>query len=204
MIKFIYLFLLFTLSLFSQTIKLPKFPNSGDRTKFIPKNWDILAEVSGDLNKDGKEDLVLVLKSQKEEDFPDSARILLVLLGKDSDNFQLFINSSKAILQKNEGGGMDDPFQEVKIDRGSILIVHYGGQWGYSHRFQFRNKDFYLIGETITTLNVIEDYMEDKDTNLITGKSITTITKEGKKKSTTTQLAKKPLKKLRDFNPREI
>lgn len=206
--KLLNLFILFTIPILAQEQILPKFPPTGKKERYLPSTWEVLAEAKGDLNKDGKEDLVIILKSKKEEELDESIRPLIVLYGKEKDSYELAIISSKAILGKNEGGVMGDPFQELKIERGSILLSHYGGsstRWGYLHRFQFRDKAFRLIGETRTIHNSLNGEVEEIDTNLITGKSIITKTREsGKKTSTKKTLPKKPLQSLRDFDPRDI
>jgi hypothetical protein len=197
-----------SLSLAAEAISIPKFPKAGSKAKFVPVDWEILGEASGDLNKDNKDDIVLVLRYKAEETSDESPRILLVLFQTKPDLFALSHQSSKAILQKTEGGVMGDPFQEVKIDRGSILLNHYGGsstRWGYSHRFQFRNKDFLLIGQTITNHDSHKDEIIEVDTNLITGKEVRTKT-VGQRKPTvrTKSNPKKPLERLKDFDPRNI
>lgn len=68
---------------------------------------------------------------------------------------------------------MGDPHQKISINRGSILIEHSGGsreKWSYTHRFNFRDNKFYLIGITETITDSITGKSTNRDTNLLNGK----------------------------------
>jgi len=67
---------------------------------------------------------------------------------------------------------MGDPFEDVRIERGSIVIDHFGGsreKWNYTHRFRFQKGGFELIGASVR-FGAPCDYWDHFDYNLSTGR----------------------------------
>lgn len=207
MLRGILFFFLVQIFILAQDVPIPKIPERGNKSKFIPKDWEVLSETKGDLNNDKQEDIALVLKHKNEENLEDPPRILLICFQEKPDSYKLIAVSTKAILKKTEGGVMGDPFQGINWNRGSILIEHYGGssqRWSSTHRFQYRNNEFVLIGKTLSYMNILTGESETIDKNLLTGKTIITTTDaNGKTKSQTKNEGKKALKKLKEFDPSE-
>ena len=173
-------------SIIPQEISLPEIKNQINSLGELKwKEWIILQIAEGDLNKDGKDDLVFILKHKSEDDnYSSTPRVLVIYFKENSNSYKLFETNSKYILKKDEGGIMGDPFQSISINRNSILITHSGGsrvRWGYVHRFNFRNNGFYLIGNTETLYDSLNGDSTIKDTNLLTGKTEITIEKENSK-----------------------
>ena len=153
---------------------------------FVPKNYDTLAVVYGDLNKDGTKDCVLALRHKSEskemqEVDVDSMppRILIVLIGSPT-GFTLGATSYKALLCKYCGGIFGDPFAQIKIANNVLEVSHYGGsawRWAYTHKFRYQNKDWFLIGKTsLSYWNVkhcdkLNDFAgtDNEDINYVTG-----------------------------------
>ncbi len=186
------------------SISIPSPIASGTKvSELIPVGWSLLKKAEGDLNKDGLNDLVFVLRHMKEEkeNSPES-RILLIYLKDKMGKFQLQENRADFILKMDEGGMMGDPFQDISIQRGSILIEHSGGsreRWMYKHRFQFRDTGFFLIGRTETLYDSATGDSKTTDSNLLTGK--TEITEEKANKKPTKRalnLGKKTLLSLKE------
>lgn len=191
---------------------------------FIPKGYDTLETARGDLNKDGKADIVLALQSDAERDYsfetetaqnPDElpARILLVLL-KQEKGYRLVAKTDEVLLCRHCGGIYGDPFAGISIEKGILVVEHYGGsawRWGYTHKFRWQKNDMYLIGETslsywnVAQCDKLDEFAgtEFMDINYVTGqyeqKKVSAegckllINKKGKK-------AVKPLKKLSQFS----
>ena len=164
---------------------------SQDFRSFIPNDYDTLDDgvARGDLNKDGIEDIVIVVGSKWEQDenWSEKAsdsnvapRLLMILFGTDSGYVQIAKND-KAILCKDCGGIFGDPFAGIEINKNVLSINHYGGsnwRWGYTHKFRFQDKDFFLIGQTKYSFLAVEnceklnDFAGTKyeDINFVTGK----------------------------------
>lgn len=172
---------------FGQNAVSPKLPATGHTVaNFIPPRYGILAHsrTSGDLNRDGRADLALVLRPLEEDTttHPDDdlpARLLLVLFGTPT-GYSLADQTDRAVLCKSCGGMYGDPFQGLTIEKGTLSIAHYGGsnwRWRINSKFRYQQNGFYLIGET-------KDYGRNdgdcpgldgpsgwdyRDTNLLTG-----------------------------------
>lgn len=125
---------------------------------FIPAGYDTLATASGDLNKDGQPDLAIILRHQQEtaeaDTMPDPEQLparILVILHRENNGYTRAACSGKAVLCQYCGGVFGDPFQGLSIEKGVLVLSHYGGsnwRWGYIHKFRLQPKGYQLIGET--------------------------------------------------------
>lgn len=110
--------------------------------RFVPGGQIVIAQARADLNADGREDVLLVLEADREEtkgDEPDEMpRRLLILRRDTSGALQLAKQSEQAVLCRQCGGVMGDPFESVEAKKGSFTITHYGGSaWRWASRYQF-------------------------------------------------------------------
>jgi hypothetical protein len=188
--KFVFLYMSLLAAVISQAQPkvLSQLPKAGKAViDFIPAGYDTIGTASGDLNKDKKNDYVLVLKSSKEETFDPSKdevdsippRVLLILF-KNDNGYTLAGKTDKLVLCKDCGGVFGDPFAGVQIVNGILVVDHYGGsawRWSYTHKFRYQKNDFYLIGETshsywnVKNCEKLDDFAGTtyKDVNLVTG-----------------------------------
>lgn len=178
-----------------------------DISTLIPIGWHVLQKsngeltiVEGDLNKDEIPDVVLVIENDKDVD----ARSLLIVFGKPDKTFSISIMADNAIMEVWEGGGFGDPFQEIKVDRGSILLKFFGGsseRWHKYYRFRYQNNGWYLIGYTEGSYVSIGDTMEvvEKDFNLLTGDYIIEKVEDSRIKTIKGNRGKKQLMSLQNF-----
>lgn len=155
---------------------------SADINSFIPKGYHILekvkgepAKVEGDLNKDGINDVAIVIEGTTKVEGEAAPRSLMILLGNKEKSYLTSVIAEKAILLSNEGGVWGDPFESITIDKGSILLSFYGGsnyRWFNSYRFRFQNNGWFLIGATLGsyyTGTTTKDNADIEDYNLLTG-----------------------------------
>lgn len=212
---------LLSLQLSAQESILSRIPLKGKAlADFIPDGYDTLATASGDLNKDGKQDLAFILRDKKEEAETDEADTLpvpnriLVILHRETDTYSRVALSDKAVLCKYCGGIFGDPFQGLSIEKGVLVLSHYGGsnwRWGYIHRFRFQQNGYYLIGETRVSYWNVEycDKLGEfagtsfKDVNYLTGQyKQKKVSEEGCKLvlNKNGSQVRKPLVSLRKFN----
>ena len=122
----------------------------------LPDGYKLFDKIQGDLNNDGKDDYVLIVKgtdkekivlNRFEKEVDRNRRGILIYLtsnGKDS----LVTKNLSCFLSENEDGGVYFPPElTIYIENGK-LYVHYGhgryGHWKYTFRYQ--NSDFALIG----------------------------------------------------------
>lgn len=191
-------------------ITAPALAKSGKSLKdFVPAGWKILKQAEGDLNKDNVPDAVLVIASLQEdsntEDAVEAPRPLLILFKQADGSFVLSGSHPDFILCKMCGGVFGDPLDNVMIERGTVVVSHYGGsnqKWGSTHRFRFQDGDWYLIGQTEMNHHGITGEHHETDKNLVTGDLIVTNTDDkGKTVTKKTKAPKAPLPKLSQVAP---
>ena len=123
---------------------------------FIPKGYTEFKKYSGDLNKDGLEDCVLIIKKT------DSANVVMnrfdkkvdrnrrgiIVLFKNANGYELADKNLECFSSENEDGGVyfaPELWIEIKDNK---LYIHYGhGRYGYwKYTFRFQKSNFELIG----------------------------------------------------------
>ncbi|MBG26780.1 MULTISPECIES: hypothetical protein [Croceibacter] len=123
---------------------------------FIPKGYTEFKKYSGDLNNDGLEDCVLIIKKT------DSANVVInrfdkkvdrnrrgiIVLFKNANGYELADKNLECFSSENEDGGVyfaPELWIEIKDNK---LYIHYGhGRYGYwKYTFRFQKSNFELIG----------------------------------------------------------
>lgn len=135
---------------------------------FLPKGQKSDTITTGDLNKDGLDDLVMVYQPEKllkKENSP--TRTLRILLQQNDGNYQLTAESNGAIAGENVNNTF---FSGLEITKGLLIITHEYIRGGSVHKYRFQNGGFYLIGAESRTGNA--SYYSSIDYNLSTGKYI--------------------------------
>lgn len=128
---------------------------------FIPEGYVLYKEegqekIKGDLNKDGLEDLVLIIKKTGKEGYGENQfgkvvdknrRGIIVLFNK-GNHYQLALKNYDCFTSENEDGGVYyAPELNIEIKNGNLLINYLHGRYGYwSYTFRHQNNDFELIG----------------------------------------------------------
>lgn len=186
-------------------IAVPAIPKTGKTLgAFVPAGWKILKQAEGDLNKDNLPDAAVILASRQEdgnsEDAMEAPRPLLLLLKQSDGSYALSGMSPDLILCKMCGGVFGNPLEDLKVERGTVVVKHYGGsndKWGSTHRFRFQDGDWYLIGQTEMSHNGLSGEHHETDKNLVTGDVVQTDTDDkGKTTTKKTKIPKAPLQKL--------
>ncbi len=124
---------------------------------FLPKGFVLFDEVQGDLNNDGINDYILIIKgTEKDKVVTDkdrgtldrNRRGIIVLFKTKNNSYQLITENKACFSSENEDGGVYfAPELDVSIEKNK-LFIHYGhGRYGYwTYTFQYRNSDFQLTG----------------------------------------------------------
>lgn len=161
----------FAASILAQQEK--SFPKTGKTVKqFLKGGWFEIGRGKADFNNDGKTDLALAVEYAKEGDDEDGKRALIILF-KDSNGYVLSKVNYEALMDKNDGGMLGDPFQGITVKNNTFKISHYGGtawRWGFDAQFRFQNKDWFLIGEKSYDYNNVNycDSLKDNGSSHIT------------------------------------
>lgn len=144
----------FAQQLSPEEIKLQK-----DKIKYkayVPAKYHLFEAIEGDLNKDGKKDLVLIVKATDSRAFVNdeyrgrldrNRRGIIVLLNEKGKYKQIVKNLGCFSSENEDGGVYFAPELWINIEK-NLLHIHYGhgryGYWDYSFRLQ--KHDFRLIG----------------------------------------------------------
>ena len=107
---------------------------------FVYSCWfSILDSASGDINKDGKKDLLVILKNNLEETSGDTTRPLLILMGNGTGLYDLSDRNDSVVLCKACGGVFGDPYAGMTVKNNFFSIEHYGGSnWRWTRIITFR------------------------------------------------------------------
>ncbi|MBR7001686.1 MAG: hypothetical protein IKI11_03365 [Neisseriaceae bacterium] len=180
--------------------------------EIVPQGWEKI-EAQGDLNQDGKTDLVILTKPNFKENMKTrddgfvynfNQPILAIYFGQDDGRFKLFKQYKDLIMADDEYMNIET---DIKINRKGSLIIDinpfmsagsYTNQRSqYTYRYQ--NKDFYLIGKDASMLHRATGEEETVSENYLTWKKVVindNAFENGKRKEKWHKLNKKPLEKL--------
>ena len=125
-------------------------------TDFVPKGFVIFEKNYGDLNKDGLEDCILIIKGTDKRNLfkheyrgeLDRNRRGIIVLLKRNYGYEMAMKNLDCFSSENEDGGVYyAPELSVEVKKGNLYIQYSHGRYGYwSYTFRFQNSDFELIG----------------------------------------------------------
>lgn len=123
---------------------------------FIPKGYRIFEKSYGDLNKDGLEDCMLIIKKIDDTNIVnhesrgklDMNRRGIIVLLKNQNGYQLAAENNNCFSSENEdGGAYFSPELIVEAEKGNLIIHYAHGKYGYwRYIFRYQNSGFELIG----------------------------------------------------------
>lgn len=141
--------------------EVPIVPLKQDPIDYIPKGMVLFDKVSGDLNKDGIADLVLMIKGTDKSNFVqdeyrgelDRNRRGILVLFKHKDGYELVSKNPDCFSSENEEGGVYyAPELSLDIRKGKLYVEYRHGRYGYwTYTFRYQNGDFELIGYDSTS-----------------------------------------------------
>ncbi|AZA80981.1 hypothetical protein C1637_10730 [Chryseobacterium lactis] len=167
-----FLTLLFFTSFYAQSLK----------DFSAPKGYTKIAEVKGDLDKDGQNEIIIAFdtdtKASEMEDYSgrkDVQRIFYILKNE-NNHLKIWKTNSTFLLSSGIGFYPENNILEFSIKNNCLIVVQQFSTnsrhtQGYTHTFRFQNDDFYLIGSQDT----FEDTCEFNFMNVInfsTGKVV--------------------------------
>lgn len=135
----------------ASNIELKKNPSD-----YLPKGFIQVEKMEGDLNKDGMNDCVLLIKGTKKEmivEVEDQGKLdrnrrgIIVLLKHEGGYEQLVKNESCFSSENEDGGVYFPPELSLAIKKGNLLVEYGHGRYGYwSYTFRHSNGHMELIG----------------------------------------------------------
>ncbi|WP_026977765.1 hypothetical protein [Flavobacterium tegetincola] len=172
----------------------PTIPSTAATLKsFIPNGWKMILETTGDLNKDGLADQVMVIENTNPKNvianeglgmnkLNTNPRILLVLFKTTANSYQLVVKNSGFIPSENDAEStcLADPLMQeggITIEKG-LLKIYYQywlscGSWYVTNKeytFRFQNQKFELIGYDDSSLHRSSGEMSSTRINFSTHK----------------------------------
>ena len=163
-----------------ERVTIPPLPETASAPAgFAPAGWRVEATAEGDLNGDNRPDAAIVIATGA-QGYDERAgrplfikRALVLALRATDSSLRRSAASDSAVLDGNEGGVMGDPFEGISIERGAVVIQHYGGsrnRWTYTHRYRHQEGGWWLIGLTYVGSDTLDpEHHDRKDINLSTG-----------------------------------
>ena len=148
---------------------------------FIPEGYTEFSKQFEDLNKDGQDDCIIMIKKVDPSnivinDFDqevDRNRRGIIVLFKNGNNYELVLKNYSCFASENEDGGVYfAPELSLEFER-SNLIIHYAhGRYGYwRYIFRYQNANFELIGYDEGNGGVISS--SEVSINFLTKKKLT-------------------------------
>jgi hypothetical protein len=103
---------------------------------------------TADLDRDGRQDAVLVLEATRrrpdDEESDGFIRTLVVLLGQPDGTYRDAARNDKVAYCTGCGGVMGDPFEGVAVKPGSFTVTNAGGsswRWTNEYTFNYSRRD---------------------------------------------------------------
>lgn len=123
----------------------------------VPSNFVIFKELRGDLNKDGAEDCVLIIKDTDKENIIvdeykgklDQNRRGIIIAFKKGDGYEPVVRNYSCFSSENEDGGVYyAPELWIEInEKGNLEIKYAHGRYGHlGYIFRYQNNAFEMIG----------------------------------------------------------
>lgn len=195
-----------------------RYPTLEDRATpekgFVPTGWRLEYSKRGDLDADGRDDLLMVLRMQDpknvlrneglgQDNFDTNPRILAVAFAADEGDRLAFQNHT--LIPRPDSPVMDDYLEDadaLKIARGTFQVTLHSfasaGSWGMGNTaftFRYQAGCFRLIGYDDDNTQRNTGETTNTSVNFVTGKAIVTTgsIENDKTKVKTHALDKKPL-----------
>lgn len=148
---------------------------------FIPKSYVPFDTIYGDLNKDGAEDLVYIIKGTDKSKFVtdeyrgqlDRNRRGIIVLLNTKNGYELAVKNYSCFSSENEDGGVYyAPELDIEISKGKLYVHYAHGRYGYwRYTFRYQNNDLELIGYDASD-NHGPIVLSDVSINFLTGQKI--------------------------------
>lgn len=145
----------------------------------IPKGYEKIAEAKGDLDKDGREETLVIFNittksnSEDREDFPRIFYIIKTIDGKQKiwQQNSTFLFSSGTGFYPESNAAPEISIKNNSFSIKQVFNTNSRHTQTYKHTFRFQNGDFYLIGSHSRFEDTC-DFNDLNEINFSTGKVI--------------------------------
>lgn len=160
-----------------------KIPMTGTAAEqFVPSGWVIEGRITGELNGDGRTDLILKLRQAKPTDGSkyEGQRKLVLLLRQDNRQLRRAGQAERLLQCATCGGayyGAVDAAANVKISRGVVIVTQERGsrnvvEQTFHFRFAEQPGKFFLIGVDLAERDRANGERVQTSTNFLTGEKL--------------------------------
>lgn len=147
-----------------------------------PKGYTKITEIKGDLDKDGKDEIILAFdtnqKASVNEDDSDTNdyRRVFYILKNENGNLTIWKENTSLLFSSGYGFYPSDNNLDISVKNNCLIIeqqfsTNSRHTQEYKHTFRFQNGDFYLIG-SYDNFNDTCDFNFTNEINFSTGKVI--------------------------------
>jgi hypothetical protein len=150
--------------------------NAFAQEQLVPKKYHPIFETTGDLDKNGIPEKVIVYNKSEKEEGTNGIDREVIIFKKVKNEWTIWFRSSEAVGNSRDGGMMGDPFESIEIKNGILIINQSGGsswKWSNTDKYRFQNNHFELIGHW-SNYGKLCEYWTNVDYNINTGKLIVT------------------------------
>jgi hypothetical protein len=128
---------------------------------FVAKGYSVLDTSSGDLNRDGFTDYIVILRNNLDTLNADTTRPLLILHGQQNGGYKLAARNDSVVLCKSCGGAFGDPYTGITVKNNYFSVEFYGGSaWRWSRVITFKyntaTKSYVLHKDAGESFNAFE------------------------------------------------
>jgi hypothetical protein len=114
--------------------------------RFVAAGMTPLAYEVADLNRDGREDAILVVgpTPTPDDDFAASPRLLLILVRQPDGSLREAKRNQRVVYCRGCGGINGDPFSGLDVGAGTFTVHYAGGdnlRWFLAYRFDYSRRD---------------------------------------------------------------
>jgi hypothetical protein len=142
-------------------VRYPSVPASARTAEgFVPAGWGLVARESGDLNADGRPDVVLLMQMRDPanivpvtagdhtEQFDTNPHLLAVAFAEGGGGYRLAASNRGLFIRPTWPWSGDEPLGEetIRIERGGLLVSFGFLRGQASYRFRWQGGAFRLIG----------------------------------------------------------
>lgn len=154
---------------------------------FVPQGWTIETEQKGDLNKDGRPDLALVVRMNDpanvlvnsgmgDSPFNTNPRILVVGFGQTDGSYRRVV-ANHAFIPRRDNPVQADFYSGLSIKQGLLRVDFENfmsaggwGAWTATYAFRWQGKNFVLVGYDRSEVQRNSGETLDFSVNYLTGK----------------------------------
>lgn len=154
---------------FGQSFSYPAIKKSAQAVNdFVPTGWTILDSACGDLNSDRLQDAAIILQYKDsvlivkapEDTVLTQPRILLITFKDPGKNSFHLIAQSNSFILPHDNSAMEDPYQEMAINKGILEIrfqIFYNiGSWyltNAEYKFKYYKQQVVLVGANTSSVH---------------------------------------------------